>query len=152
MRVLFGVLGQAGQLCAHSRDAGLRVRLDAALVVSPTTSIKRRRIQFVQVRGRRPQGVVASLHVLLLGGAFSIEFITRCPNKRWWCFPPCSTPLFTSLRRPTWPQGRSGDAWRGLGSVLLAVTGSEALYADMGHFSANAIRVSECEWGWMWFL
>ncbi len=44
-------------------------------------------------------------------------------------------------------QGRAGDAWRGLGSVLLAVTGSEALYADMGHFSANAIRVSECHAG-----
>ncbi|HXT04791.1 MAG TPA: KUP/HAK/KT family potassium transporter, partial [Casimicrobiaceae bacterium] len=29
-----------------------------------------------------------------------------------------------------------------LGSVLLAVTGAEALYADMGHFGARAIRVA----------
>ncbi len=29
-----------------------------------------------------------------------------------------------------------------LGSVLLAVTGAEALYADMGHFGAKAIRVA----------
>src|SRR5205814_10726103 len=29
-----------------------------------------------------------------------------------------------------------------LGSVLLAITGAEALYADMGHFGARAIRVA----------
>src|SRR4029453_2946888 len=29
-----------------------------------------------------------------------------------------------------------------LGSVLLAVTGAEALYADMGHFGKRAIRVA----------
>jgi KUP system potassium uptake protein len=35
------------------------------------------------------------------------------------------------------------DPWRGfllLGVVVLAVTGAEALYADMGHFGANPIR------------
>jgi KUP system potassium uptake protein len=34
-------------------------------------------------------------------------------------------------------------AFVALGSVVLAVTGCEALYADMGHFGARAIR-----WGW----
>ncbi|MGE5723123.1 MAG: potassium transporter Kup [Sphingomonadales bacterium] len=37
------------------------------------------------------------------------------------------------------------DGWRAflaLGSVVLAVTGAEALYADMGHFGRNPIRVS----------
>ena len=29
-----------------------------------------------------------------------------------------------------------------LGSVLLAITGSEALYADMGHFGRRAIRIA----------
>ena len=29
-----------------------------------------------------------------------------------------------------------------LGSVLLAVTGAEALYADMGHFGRRAIRIA----------
>ena len=29
-----------------------------------------------------------------------------------------------------------------MGSVVLAVTGAEALYADMGHFGRNPIRVS----------
>ena len=42
------------------------------------------------------------------------------------------------------------DQWRAflaLGSVVLAVTGAEALYADMGHFGRNPIRVS-----WMAFV
>ncbi|WP_157219841.1 potassium transporter Kup [Flavisphingomonas formosensis] len=33
-------------------------------------------------------------------------------------------------------------AFLALGSVVLAVTGAEALYADMGHFGARAIRVA----------
>lgn len=39
----------------------------------------------------------------------------------------------------------SGDApaaWRTLGSIMLSITGAEALYADMGHFSAKAIQLS----------
>ncbi len=41
----------------------------------------------------------------------------------------------------------ANDSWAAfvvLGSVVLAVTGCEALYADMGHFGARAIR-----WGWL---
>jgi KUP system potassium uptake protein len=34
------------------------------------------------------------------------------------------------------------SAFLALGSVVLAVTGAEALYADMGHFGRNPIRVS----------
>ncbi|MGQ0588835.1 MAG: potassium transporter Kup [Sphingosinicella sp.] len=42
------------------------------------------------------------------------------------------------------------DPWLGflaLGSIVLAVTGSEALYADMGHFGRKPIRT-----GWVWFV
>src|SRR4051812_42166571 len=38
-----------------------------------------------------------------------------------------------------------GDAFVSLGSVVLAVTGAEALYADMGHFGRSPIRRA-------WFL
>ena len=38
-------------------------------------------------------------------------------------------------------------AFIALGSVVLAVTGAEALYADMGHFGRNPIRVS-----WIYFV
>ena len=37
-------------------------------------------------------------------------------------------------------------AWLALGAVVLAVTGGEALYADMGHFGRIPIRIA-----WMWF-
>jgi KUP system potassium uptake protein len=37
-------------------------------------------------------------------------------------------------------------AFVALGSVVLAVTGCEALYADMGHFGVKAIR-----WAWLYF-
>ena len=39
----------------------------------------------------------------------------------------------------------AGDAFLALGSVVLAVTGAEALYADMGHFGRSPIRRA-------WFL
>jgi KUP system potassium uptake protein len=38
-------------------------------------------------------------------------------------------------------------AFVALGSVVLAVTGAEALYADMGHFGARPIRLT-----WNWFV
>ncbi|MFT4178659.1 MAG: potassium transporter Kup [Thermomonas sp.] len=41
-------------------------------------------------------------------------------------------------------------AWGGvfiLGAVVLAVTGGEAIYTDMGHFGARPIRL-----GWYWFV
>jgi KUP system potassium uptake protein len=40
-----------------------------------------------------------------------------------------------------------GLAFLSLGSVVLAVTGAEALYADMGHFGARPIR-----WSWLFFV
>ncbi len=38
-------------------------------------------------------------------------------------------------------------AFLALGAVVLAVTGAEALYADMGHFGRKPIRLS-----WLWFV
>lgn len=39
------------------------------------------------------------------------------------------------------------SAFLALGAVVLAVTGAEALYADMGHFGRKPIRIS-----WLWFV
>jgi len=39
------------------------------------------------------------------------------------------------------------DAWRSLGGVLLCFTGVEAMYADLGAFSARAVRLS-----WLGFV
>ncbi|GAV87954.1 K_trans domain-containing protein [Cephalotus follicularis] len=36
------------------------------------------------------------------------------------------------------------DAWISLGGVILATTGAEALFADLGHFSVWSIQISMC--------
>ncbi|KAF5752203.1 potassium transporter 19-like [Tripterygium wilfordii] len=36
------------------------------------------------------------------------------------------------------------NAWKSLGGVILCLTGSEALFADLGHFNVRAIRISSC--------
>lgn len=38
--------------------------------------------------------------------------------------------------------GDAHQAWRNLGNVMLSITGAEALYADLGHFSARSIQLS----------
>ena len=48
--------------------------------------------------------------------------------------------LSPSYMRWYW-SGRAGEAWRELGAVMLSITGAEALYADLGHFSRPAIQV-----------
>ncbi|KAI4301374.1 hypothetical protein L6164_034659 [Bauhinia variegata] len=36
------------------------------------------------------------------------------------------------------------DAWISLGGVVLAITGTEALFADVGHFAVRSIQISMC--------
>ncbi|KAK7303840.1 hypothetical protein RJT34_14757 [Clitoria ternatea] len=36
------------------------------------------------------------------------------------------------------------DAWISLGGVVLAITGTEALFADVGHFNVRSIQISMC--------
>nr|XP_027082173.1 potassium transporter 5-like [Coffea arabica] len=36
------------------------------------------------------------------------------------------------------------NAWVSLGGVVLAITGTEALFADVGHFSVRSIQISMC--------
>ncbi|KAJ8636425.1 hypothetical protein MRB53_010692 [Persea americana] len=36
------------------------------------------------------------------------------------------------------------DAWISLGGVVLAITGTEAMFADLGHFSVRSIQISMC--------
>lgn len=36
--------------------------------------------------------------------------------------------------------------WKLLAGVMLAITGAEAMYADLGHFNARAVRVSVHWW------
>ncbi|KAM6558420.1 hypothetical protein CsatA_027659 [Cannabis sativa] len=36
------------------------------------------------------------------------------------------------------------DAWISLGGIVLAITGTEALFADVGHFTVKSIQISMC--------
>uniref|UniRef100_A0A2P2MWA4 Potassium transporter n=2 Tax=Rhizophora mucronata TaxID=61149 RepID=A0A2P2MWA4_RHIMU len=36
----------------------------------------------------------------------------------------------------------SGDAWSALGGCVLCITGAEAMFADLGHFSVRAIQIA----------
>ncbi|GAB4815865.1 hypothetical protein N2152v2_002911 [Parachlorella kessleri] len=38
-------------------------------------------------------------------------------------------------------QGEAHEGWLNLGHIMLAITGTEALFADIGHFNANAVRL-----------
>ncbi|KAF5731463.1 KUP15 [Tripterygium wilfordii] len=41
-------------------------------------------------------------------------------------------------------QRNKKDAWISLGGVVLAITGTEALFADVGHFTVRSIQISMC--------
>jgi KUP system potassium uptake protein len=61
------------------------------------------------------------------------------------------TPYIINALNPYWALYFFVDspfaAFLALGSIVLAVTGAEALYADMGHFGRRPIRLS-----WLWFV
>jgi KUP system potassium uptake protein len=80
-----------------------------------------------------PVMVVWFLVIALLG----IIAIVKAPEILRAVNPLYGAALFT---REPW------TAFVALGAVVLAVTGCEALYADMGHFGARAIR-----WAWLYF-
>jgi KUP system potassium uptake protein len=62
-----------------------------------------------------------------------------------------SAPAILAALNPVWGLrfflNDPGLAFLALGSIVLAVTGAEALYADMGHFGARPIRFS-----WLWIV
>nr|WP_242146076.1 potassium transporter Kup [Sphingomonas sp. BAUL-RG-20F-R05-02] len=82
-------------------------------------------------------GPVMLLYFVVIA-ALGIASIVKTPGVLWALSPHYAALFFVHdpLR-----------AFLALGSVVLAVTGAEALYADMGHFGRNPIRVS-----WMFFV
>jgi KUP system potassium uptake protein len=71
-------------------------------------------------------------------GVLGVMSISQTPHVLWAFSPHYAVEFF--LIDPV-------RAFLALGSVVLAVTGAEALYADMGHFGRNPIRVS-----WLFFV
>ena len=111
-----------------------------APLVLPLTLIILIGLFFVQSRGTEKIGMVFGpvmvlwFVVIAVLGAISI---LKTPEILWAADPRYGLALF---RSEPW------TAFVSLGSVVLAVTGCEALYADMGHFGRRAIR-----WAWLYF-
>ncbi|WP_375458529.1 potassium transporter Kup [uncultured Enterovirga sp.] len=78
----------------------------------------------------------------LFGVVMAVYFVTLALIGLWHIF---GNPGVLRALNPVHAVGYlGGNGWTGLvvlGSVFLAVTGAEALYADMGHFGRDAIRL-----------
>ncbi|KAK6138618.1 hypothetical protein DH2020_027643 [Rehmannia glutinosa] len=83
-----------------------------------------------------PQGGVRLLSCIILVGLFALQ---HCGTHRW-------NPKIVYALSPHYIIkffGQTGkDGWISLGGVLLSITGTEAMFADLGHFSARSIRIA----------
>ena len=108
--------------------------------IMPLTLIILVGLFFLQSRGTEKIGkifgpvMVLWFVVIAVLGSVSIA---KSPQILWAADPRYGLALFAN---EPW------TAFVALGSVVLAVTGCEALYADMGHFGRRAIR-----WAWLYF-
>ncbi len=95
----------------------------------------------IQSRGTATVGAFFGPIMLLYFGAIAvlgtIQIISN-PSIAWALNPYHAVAFF--VYDPT-------RAFLALGSVVLAITGAEALYADMGHFGRKPIGIS-----WLWFV
>ena len=90
----------------------------------------------IQSRGTGGLGkVFGPVMVIWFGtiGAIGLSHLWQNPRVLWAISPTYAAQFF-------WRHGFHGFAL--LGSVVLCVTGGEALYADMGHFGRSPIRVA----------
>ena len=108
--------------------------------IVPLTLVILMGLFFLQSRGTEKIGKVFGpvmflwfIIIAVLGAAA----ILKSPQILWAADPRYGLALFAD---EPW------TAFVALGSVVLAVTGCEALYADMGHFGRRAIR-----WAWLYF-
>ncbi|GLU07530.1 hypothetical protein SLE2022_244850 [Rubroshorea leprosula] len=72
---------------------------------------------------------------LLIGGIGLFNFIKYDPTVAKAIYPKYIVDYFR--RNPK-------EAWISLGGVVLCITGVEALFADVGHFSVKSIQISTC--------
>ena len=90
----------------------------------------------IQARGTAKVGAIFGPVVLVYFAALAVLGITNIANH----------PGIIAALNPYWALNFFGidptKAFLALGSVFLAVTGAETLYADMGHFGRKAIGIS----------
>ena len=112
------------------------IRPDFGSAVVPLTLVILILLFSIQRRGTGGLGKVFGPVMLvwfLTIGAIGLSHLWQKPSVLWAILPTYGAKFF-------WLHGFHGFAL--LGSVVLCVTGGEALYADMGHFGRNPIRVA----------
>ena len=128
-------------------------------VITPVISILGA-MEGLGVRVPAFQPAVVPITIGILVGLFVVQRHGTGPLGRWfgivmlvWFTMLAVTGLYGLVQHPQVLQAINpvwgarflvGNGWHGfllLGAVFLAVTGSEALYADMGHFGKTAIRI-----------
>lgn len=95
----------------------------------------------IQARGTAKVGALFGPIMLIYFAAIAVLGVIQIAKNPgiFWSLSPLYAAKFLVLEK--W------HAFLALGSVVLAITGAEALYADMGHFGRNPIRVS-----WLFFV
>jgi KUP system potassium uptake protein len=80
---------------------------------------------------------------LLFGPVCALWFVSLAAVGAWnIAKAPAVMAAFNPVHALDFALGHGAASFTVLGSVLLAVTGAEALYADVGHFGARAIRLA----------
>ncbi len=111
------------------------------IYILPITFIVLTGLFFIQKRGTATVGMAfGPIMIVWFGclGLFGIQSIVQSPQVLWALNPAYAYYFVTT------------DPWiafLALGSVVLAITGGEALYADMGHFGKYPIRLA-----WFYFV
>jgi KUP system potassium uptake protein len=111
------------------------------IYILPITFIVLTGLFFIQKRGTATVGMAFGPLMIvwfICLGLFGIQSIVKSPQVLWALNPAYAYYFVTT------------DPWiafLALGSVVLAITGGEALYADMGHFGKYPIRLA-----WFYFV
>ncbi len=146
LAILAGIMG-AGLLCGEgiitpaisvlSAVEGLEVATRAATpVIVPLTCVILLSLFLVQRRGTANIGKVFGPIMLLWFGSISALGVIQILNE------PRVLDAVNPLHAFNFFIRNRFHGFVVLGSVVLCITGSEALYADLGHFGRNAIRFS----------
>jgi KUP system potassium uptake protein len=96
----------------------------------------------IQSRGTARVGLIFAPVMLLYFAALAILGVSHIMGH-----PAVLYEMFNPMNAVEFYIDEPLSAFIAMGSVVLAVTGAEALYADMGHFGRNPIRVS-----WIFFV
>ena len=111
------------------------------IYILPITFIVLTGLFFIQKRGTATVGMAFGPIMIvwfICLGLFGIQSVVQSPQVLW-----ALNPAYAYYFAATDPW----IAFLALGSVVLAITGGEALYADMGHFGKYPIRLA-----WFYFV